>query len=452
METTRAAVEPSIFLSAEQLHIARRRYCAAVMFLLPILAFTFPGRPVQAGLSSDPLTLIKLATLASTLFGGIALFLLDRDSKRLIRRLLVLLPFFGFLAWAILSVLWSPLRGVTLNQAGGLTALLLFTLHLACVAEKPDEASWLLKQLCHSLLLYSSVVFVAFLINPSFSGLDRSVLWENEDGLIHPTASGSTAALGLVVTTLCWLSGRFSWSARLLFPAMLVHGPTVYYSHSRSSLAMAVVVIFLAAFYFGGRLTRGGLAILVVLVAVSMIAVDPGLHQLAGDNAIVGYLFRGQDLQELAEGSGRAEMWQTIWDDFQNSGALLRGHGYFVTSQKGELYVWYHYANHTAHNLFLQVLVTTGVIGLALWSAAQCRIAVCLLGMIKRDDFRRTYLAIVVLTMVWFAGWSVGSTSFMGPVRSESVVWFSLIGIGIGLATAPTGTSSPKKRRQLWLL
>ncbi|MEO1528923.1 MAG: hypothetical protein AAFX06_26175, partial [Planctomycetota bacterium] len=152
----------------------RRRYLTAVLFMVPVLTFTFPGRPNQAGLSADPLTILKLFTLVSTLFSGVVLFALDRRSRKMARGVAILLPYFAFLGWAILSVLWTPLRSVTLNQAGGLTVLLIFVLHVSCAVRNSDDVSWMLKQLCYSSLFYSGVVLVAFLINPSFSGLDRS--------------------------------------------------------------------------------------------------------------------------------------------------------------------------------------------------------------------------------------------------------------------------------------
>lgn len=433
MDATRTAVNSPNSLSAEQLHVARRRFCVAVIFFLPILVFTFPGRPVQAGLSGDPLTLIKLAALASALFGGVLLFLLDRASKRMMRSLSVLLPFFAFLTWAILSVLWSPLRSVTLNQAGGLTALLLLTLHLSCAVEAPADASHLLKRLCQSLLVYSGIVFVAFLVNPTFSGLDRSIISEREDGLIHPTAAGSTAAVAMVLTGLCWMSGKFPWASGLVLPAIFIHLPVSYFSHSRSSLVMAMITLAIAAFYFGSRLTRAILALTTAAAALTIILLDPGLHQIAGDNVLIGYLLRGQDISQLAEGSGRAEMWQAIWSEFQSANVWLKGHGYFVTSRTGELYVWYHYANHPAHNIFLQVLVTVGLVGLVTWMIALLRIGVTLFQLRRSDEFRSTYFAILLLSAIWYAGWSIGSTSFMGPVRSESVLWFTMVGLGIGL-------------------
>ncbi|MEO1530208.1 MAG: O-antigen ligase family protein, partial [Planctomycetota bacterium] len=255
----------------------------------------------------------------------------------------------------------------------------------------------------------------------------------------HPTAAGSTAALGLVLVALCGLSDKFSWSAQLVLPAILIHAPTAYFSHSRSALAMAAITVFAGMFYFGGRFVRAALAISVAGVALVIMIADPGLHLVAGDNAMVGYLLRGQDLSQLAEGSGRGEMWNAIWTEFRSSGAWIKGHGYFVTSRTGELYVWYHYANHPAHNIFLQVLVSTGLIGLAIWLSAQLGIAARLVQLRSGDSFSRTYLAILCLIAIWFAGWSIGSTSFMGPVRWESVTYYTLIGLGMGLVGSMSG-------------
>lgn len=78
------------------------------------------------------------------------------------------------------------------------------------------------------------------------------------------------------------------------------------------------------------------------------------------DNASA-YVQRGQTSEELQQVSGRAELWQAVWQHFLDS--PICGHGYFVTSSTGKLDAWEGPSNQDAHNIVLQVLVTTGIVG-----------------------------------------------------------------------------------------
>jgi hypothetical protein len=51
------------------------------------------------------------------------------------------------------------------------------------------------------------------------------------------------------------------------------------------------------------------------------------------------------------------------------------------------------------------------------------------------DERHKGLFKIFAVLSVWFFGWSLLGISFMGSIRPESVVFFSMLGIGIGQAS-----------------
>ncbi|MEL6897579.1 MAG: O-antigen ligase family protein, partial [Planctomycetota bacterium] len=176
--------------------------------------------------------------------------------------------------------------------------------------------------------------------------------------------------------------------------------------------------------------------LLVGVVCLAAIIVDPGFSAI--DNAIGGasnYFSRGQSSNQLQEVSGRGEMWRAVYGEFEKSPMI--GCGYFVTSEKGRIFVWGIHANHDAHHLILQAMVSTGLIGAGLLVISILRSAVSLVSVLRTSfplidgcgDPRRFLLIIPI----WFLGWTQGCTSFLGPIRPESVVFAVVLGLLTGI-------------------
>ena len=95
------------------------------IWLLMLLTFSAPGRegPLSIG-SLDAIALAKLAVRALGMFIlGIAIAeSWHQPGRRAVAR--CLLPFGLYLGWSILSTFWSPLKSVSLGQAGGLLSLI----------------------------------------------------------------------------------------------------------------------------------------------------------------------------------------------------------------------------------------------------------------------------------------------------------------------------------------
>lgn len=419
-------------LSAATRPVNLYRFALMVIFGLPIMTFTMPGKPSPSDLTFfDSLALLKVTILAFAVFVGAGLIYANRRRGEFRFAIGMLTPFFVFLAWAIASVMWSPLKSGSLGQAGGLCALLFHCVIVAALCQNKLNTSRILKYLCYSLIAFGVLILAVYCVSPIASGMDRSVLLEGGDGMVHPTASGAAAALGLLITTLCLVVGRFPWANRAMLISLLVNGPLLFLSNSRTATLLAAATIPLAVYLFSSIRQRGAMLLLFTGFAAAYLVWDPGFIAVQ-DSVGVGlqYLSRGQSITQIQNVSGRTEMWTAVWNGYHH--APIIGHGYFVTSPTGELYVWNEAFNHTAHNLFLQVLVSTGLIGLVIFLFAIGKPAIRILALRGADLFSRHLLWMLSFVAIWYLGWTIGCVSFMGPMRSESIVFFTLFGIGIG--------------------
>ena len=416
----------------------------ASIWLLPVMGFTTP-RDTRAS-SWEPLDSVKLVILAFACFGGV-ITLFRNSSHPLFRRVVdPLIPFYLYLAWAIVSAFWSPLKSVTLGQAGSLTALLLFTTAIAMICTRRANMSKVLLHVNLTLLASSVVVLIVYFIDPTTSGMDRVRIHSGGEAIIHPTAAGATASLGLLMPVLCHVIGRFTWAKYLFVPSIVVHGAMVVLSNSRTATGMAAVTIgFVLLWYSTNRQRAWGLCLIGVLCFATLI-IDPGfsiITKTAGASA--QYVSRGQSSGEIAAFSGRAEMWNAVWKEYQKS--LLIGHGFFVTSEKGELLVWNRKHNYDAHNLLLQVLSTTGAIGLLLFLFGLLQPILAMTLLLSGSDFQRRLFVMIAVTGLWYLGWAQLGVSIMGAIRPESILFFAMLGVGVGQATQlalPTRSPMPK--------
>jgi O-antigen ligase len=166
-----------------------------------------------------------------------------------------------------------------------------------------------------------------------------------------------------------------------------------------------------------------------------VLTLDPGL-ELVSESVGAGadYLARGQSAEDIRRISGREEMWSVIWGEFLKSPII--GHGYHITSETGAIEVWNLVANHTAHNIYLQVLAGTGIIGMMLFLVAMTSLLLHVQYLRGRGQWAARVGWILFFSALWFLGWSLTCVSFIGPVRAESVVFFTLVGVGVGVGQA----------------
>jgi O-antigen ligase len=413
----------------------------ACAWMLGMLCIQLLGR--EGPETVDALDLVALVKLAARGLAIVVLLVTLARAWHLPRRPIVmaaLAPYGLFVLWAIASAAWSPLPAVTIGQAGGLVCQVLLA---ACIGVLWNGASDTRRILFHLTLacsLFCGMLLVAHAVSPDASGLLRSHELEAEVenaavGLVHPTTAGATASLGLVLLLGSYFYGQWRWTRVLLAPAGAVLSLVLVLAMSRMALGMALCVVAPIVLFRMRATSQAILALAVSALAFVYLLSDPGLELTEGIFRTAGdALSRGESVESLSSFTGRTDLWDAIWHEYYKS--PLVGHGYFVTSETGALDVWSGPSNRSAHNVGLQVLVSTGLVGLTLFL---CGLAwplyLAFRSLVaRRERAARPALdmaALLGFALLWFIGWGQLSESFMGPVQPESVIFYSVLGLAI---------------------
>ena len=408
------------------------------VWLLMLLTFSAPEREGPSSVESlDVIALIKLAVRISAFF--VLGIMIARSWHQQRRQALswCLFPWGFYVGWAIVSTFWSPLKAVSLGQAFGLMVQVMLTIVFALRCTDMGGVSKILYHLSMALLAYCACALIVFTISPEMSGLSRAIIEGTHWGIYHPTAVGAAASLGIIIFTGARVLWGWRWTRAWLAPGLLIHAVLLWLAASRTAIALGAGTALLFSLLFSRRLVVNGVVAAVCIATASYIALDPGFE--LADRAFEAtskYLLRGETSEDLKTVTGRTVLWEAIWDEVKKS--PLIGHGYFVSSESGEIDVWDGPGNKTAHNVLLQVLVSTGVVGtvLLLWALIQ-PLVICGKS-IQTDLQSRKLAAFLRLLGIWYFGWGLFCESFMGPVQPESVVFFSLLGMGVGVFFCPS--------------
>ncbi len=415
-------------------------------WLLALLTFSLPGREGPESLAGlDAVALAKVGGRAGVILAAVWAIAHFWHHPR--RRLVggALLPLLLFLAWAVLSVSWSPLKTVSLGQSASLTAQLVMAALLGLLASRPDDHLRVIFQLNALLLAISSTVLTLHLLMPHVSGLSRDLAGDGGIGLVHPTSAGATASLGIVLLLLTRLIWKPAWSQRLLFPSLTVYTGLLFFAASRTAMAMTAVLLAAGLLILLHRAALAAAALGACTLGAIYLCVDPGLGLVESTlGSSSHYLMRNESMESVKSLTGRRELWEEVWTEFY--GSPLIGCGYFVTSQDGSLDAWGTPGNRTAHNLFLQVLSSTGVVGMALFLWGMGRIAIRAARDLPASSQGRRLGVFLLLIGMWYVGWGQLCSSFMGPIQPESIVFFCCLGLALsGLRIGSGGVASANR-------
>jgi O-antigen ligase len=390
--------------------------------LLMVVTFSPSRDEGVIGGSHDSVALLKMAVRAVVFCGLSILIFRASQSSRTRSVFFFLFPWIGFASWAVLSTAWSPLKSVSVGQAGSFAILVMLAFALGLTVGKTDLEQ-LLKRIVQGLLSLCVLLLVIFFARPDWNSLSRSVT-----GLLHATNGSATASIGIVVLVACRLLFTWNWTRSMLIPGLIIFTATLVLAQSRTALAITVLLCAGLATLLAPPLWRAiGMAafgLFGVLYLTVDLEVDTTNLLLA---ELSTYLSRGQTLQQMTELSGREEMWTAMWNSFLESPWI--GHGYFVCHSSGELYVWYSWGNWTAHNFWLQILVTTGVIGCCWMGWALIQLVIGMFLAVLRGKCEWQLASLMGVVMVWQVGWGINNESFAGPLQPESVVFLVLVGL-----------------------
>jgi len=373
------------------------------------------------------LDLIAMAKLAIRLLAlaGLGYLLLakwnDKDRRSAAQ---LFAPLALYWCWALVSTAWSPLKSVSLGQLLSLLTMCWLSAAVVIVDRGESTSRLSLLHTSAALLVFSLAMQVVVLMA---GGVDERFGFY----LAHPTTVGGTASLGIVVLLAARFLWNWSWAAWLLLPGLLIHGSALVLAHNRTAMfaAAAVVVVLVMAYCDRLLLAITGLAASVLLLVVS--AVDPSWQWLlTGMQSGGEFLSRDQSWEQLTALSGRGELWTLIWSSFLESPWI--GHGYFVTTREGIIDVWGRAFNANAHNVVLQALASTGVIGAAifLWALARpCRFALSASASTPEVGRR---CGLFLLTVLWLAIWGQCDVAMLGPLTPYVIVFFVVLGLLAG--------------------
>lgn len=408
----------------------------ACIWLLMIFTFSAPEDwkqgtyGTQAILPPQQIRLLKLAVrlmCAAALSFAVVSMCRKKNTGRL---LALYLPALLFLGWILATVYWSPLRAVSLQQGVSFAIAILLAFVVSMVWRRAADTSMLLFHAVAVLLLISSLLLVLSLAFPQYGALTKQA-----SGLFHSTTAGASASLAITLSLASVCAFRWNWSKWLIGPSLVIHGMVLVIAANRFSIVLTLLfAVLIVLFFLSGR-ELAMLAIIVASAGLSYLLVDPGLRLT--DRAvekIEEYTLQGQTRSQFRTVSGRSEMWKRMWQSYTDSPWI--GHGYFVTSETGRIHVWDEWGNWTAHNMYLQVLVSTGVVGVVLFLSAMTAPFLLLFRscrrrrrVFKRRDYRLPGL--LILMGAWFVLWGILNSSIVGPTQPECIVFALIYGIAI---------------------
>jgi O-antigen ligase len=409
--------------------------CALALMLC---TFSMPGREAPTSLGGlDTIALTKLIIRIAALVLLTARLFHAWDGSRRPVIVSALTPFGLFVAWSIVSCVWSALPAVSIGQSLGLLTLTLLAANVALSWRSDDDTSVILAVISVGLLILSAVTAASHVAVPDTMGLNRGELVsEGHTGLVHPSTAGATAALGIIIVVAALLFWGWYWTWPLLV-GCVIHASVLMFAASRTPVMVAAIILLLLTCVYMSRQLLGLLLVTVSMMGALYIAMDAewsGAEHVY--RTVTDHYQRGDEEEQLLSFSGRTDLWEIIWRDFLASPML--GHGYFITTQNGSTDVWGEPSNLTAHNLPLQILATTGLIGAGLFlygiGSWFFVLGPCL---VERKDTR--HLKLLTVFGLWNLGGGTLGEGFMGGLYPEAVATFVALGIGIGAALNPRG-------------
>jgi O-antigen ligase len=298
------------------------------------------------------------------------------------------LPWVLFLVWLFATALVSPKPHYTLVSAFTVFASVIFSAYIFCKHE-PVE---IFATIVAAIAVFSAVSIVVYFVLPEFG---HYVYWYNEERFVSTRLAGIAgsannmalvAAFGLVVIGL--YAAEFHRINRFFAPvSAVICGVALLMTQSRTPLAMAIVILFMTYLLNWRRLyaalfiASAGMVLLAALIPL-------------GQETLLKAVSRSGEISEVTSFTGRTEIWYAVLKL-----AEMRpwtGYGYassvFVLpehmSDVGFL------TSH-AHNVVLQLLLTTGWVGVILFVLSIAGMA--LRAIVYRDKVTFAMMAFVLL-------------------------------------------------------
>jgi exopolysaccharide production protein ExoQ len=327
----------------------RRVYSVLVMALLTgafLPLWRSLSGSVQSRESGDPVTLFVFLSAYA-----LSLALLVPHRRRAFTILSRNLPLLGVLAVALVSVLWADNPGVTFRRSVALAGTSLFALYLVTVFTEAVLYRQVFLSLC--LVCFASLAAVALL--PQWGVMEGLHAGAWRGVFVHKNVLGRVAGVALLVGIAEVLFVRRL--PRHWGPVLMIVGGTAMLG-TRSAGALVVSLGILSA----GLLARATARTPLIRAALGCFGGSAllVLSQAAALEAWPGMLGRDATL------TGRTGLWETLVSAFWMR--PLTGFGfdsYWVdpVAPYGSLSHWLSWTPHHAHNGYLEIMLSTGLIG-----------------------------------------------------------------------------------------
>jgi len=271
------------------------------------------------------------------------------------------LPWILFLLWLFATAVVSPNPTYTLVSAFTVFACVVFCAYVFSVFEPVT----IFVTIVAAIVLFCLASIVVYFAIPEFG---HYVYWVNQERFISPRLAGIAgsannmaliAAFALVVIGL--YAREFHQMNRLFVPvSAIVCAAALLMTNSRTPLAMTVIILFATYILSWRRLYAA-----VFLVSVALLLVAAVLP--FGQEMLLKTVSRSGDVGEVTSFTGRTDIWYAVLKLVELQ--PLTGYGY-----ASSVFILPQHANDIgfttshAHNLILQLLFTTGWIGVALFT------------------------------------------------------------------------------------
>ncbi len=280
-------------------------------------------------------------------------------------------------AWVPFFVLYfvhSFIYGVSNAYVFAMYALL-FVYMYATSGERRWVASCVKVLVAFSV--FHAVCTIVFWLMPSLYSPVKSAFFSSSymarDYRSGFTAHYSTNSIYLSLGLTCWICGLVGCRRRLRGEDILIGSLlmlALLLTTKRGPLIATVVAISLCYLCANrekitGTALKATVVVLVAAVSVSILA--------ALVPSVQATLERFAELFVDETGNGRSELYDCAWDMYHASPLLGNGWGsygkYVSTTSLGAMYEEIGFTSMSAHNVYLQLLAETGILGLVLFAA-----------------------------------------------------------------------------------
>jgi O-antigen ligase len=277
------------------------------------------------------------------------------------------MPLIMFLIWLFVTATVSPVPTYSAVAAFSILAYVLFSSYLFSTLDEIEVFA----AIVIALIVFCIISIIVYFAVPQFG---HYVYWVNGERYISPRLAGIAgsannmgriAAFALVVTGL--YAREFHRLNRMLVPtAAIVAVIALVMSNSRTSMMMVGAILFFVYFVTWRRLYLAVFLLSAGLVALAIVLP-------AGDQVLM-LLSRGGSMDEVTSMTGRTEIWYAVAKLAEAK--PLMGYGYgssvFVLPQhEREI----GFLTSHAHNLALQLFLTTGWVGVVLFALSTFAVA-----------------------------------------------------------------------------